>query len=82
VELNAMTAPVFIDFLERKLAEQGVRKIMPEREILERHARRVIEQRLVDKVLRENRSTVQADPTKPYVMWPGLPYGHRMLPVR
>jgi hypothetical protein len=61
VELNAMTAPVFIDFLERKLAEQGVRKIMPEREILELHARRVIEQRLVDKVLRENRSTVQAE---------------------
>jgi len=24
----------------------------------------------------------QADPTKPYVMWPGTPYEHLMLPVK
>jgi hypothetical protein len=26
--------------------------------------------------------TADADPTKPYVMWPGTPYEHLMLPVR
>jgi hypothetical protein len=26
--------------------------------------------------------TAKADPTKPYVMWPGTPYEHLMLPVR
>ena len=24
----------------------------------------------------------KADPTKPYVMWPGMPYEHLMLPIR
>jgi len=24
----------------------------------------------------------KADPTKPYVMWPGTPYEHLMLPVK
>jgi len=26
--------------------------------------------------------TADPDPTKPYVMWPGTPYEHLMLPVR
>jgi len=26
--------------------------------------------------------TADADPTKPYVMWPGTPYEHLMLPVK
>jgi hypothetical protein len=26
--------------------------------------------------------TVDADPTKPYVMWPGTPYEHLMIPVK
>jgi hypothetical protein len=26
--------------------------------------------------------TADADPTKPYVMWPGSPYEHLMLPVK
>src|ERR1700712_3647310 len=60
VELNAMPADVFVGLLERKLTEHGVRKVVPDDVVLERHARRVIEQRLVDKVLRENRSKVQA----------------------
>jgi hypothetical protein len=34
VELNAMTSPQFIAFLERKLKEAGVRKIVPEQELL------------------------------------------------
>jgi hypothetical protein len=35
VELNAMTSPQFIEFLERKLQENGVKKIIPDRELLE-----------------------------------------------
>jgi hypothetical protein len=34
VELNAMTSPQFVDFLERKLREHGVEKIIPEQELL------------------------------------------------
>ena len=60
VELNAMTAPVFIDFLERKLAEQGVWKIVPDGDILEHHAQRVIEQRLTDRLVRDSRTALQA----------------------
>jgi hypothetical protein len=34
VELNAMTSPQFIAFLERKLREHGVQKIIPEQDVL------------------------------------------------
>jgi hypothetical protein len=34
VELNAMTSPVFIEFLERKLNETGVKKIVPDKDLL------------------------------------------------
>jgi hypothetical protein len=34
VELNAMTSPVFIEFLERKLNEAGVKKIVPDEDLL------------------------------------------------
>ena len=59
VELNAMPADVFVGFLERKLAEHGVRKVVPDSGTLERHARRVIEQRLAAEAMREIRARVQ-----------------------
>jgi hypothetical protein len=34
VELNAMTSPQFIDFVERKLRENGVEKIVPDQDML------------------------------------------------
>ncbi|MBV9584433.1 MAG: hypothetical protein JO213_06055, partial [Alphaproteobacteria bacterium] len=46
VELNAMASRQFIDFLEAKLVEHGVKKVLPEAGIIEKHARRLIEQRL------------------------------------
>jgi hypothetical protein len=61
VEPNAMPADVFVSFLERKLAEHGVRKVVPDRATLERHARRVLEQRLAEANLRENRARLQAE---------------------
>ena len=54
-----MPADVFVGFLERKLAEHGVRKVVPDRGTLERHARRVIEQRLAAEAMREIRARVQ-----------------------
>jgi hypothetical protein len=59
VELNAMTAPQFIAFLERKLAEQGIRKIVPDRDILTKHARDAIEQQLVHRLLQSNQLTLR-----------------------
>ncbi len=55
-----MPANVSIDFLKRKLAEHGIRKVVPDRDLLERHARRVVEQRLIVTVLRENRAALRA----------------------
>ena len=56
-----MPADVFIDFLECKLAEHSVRKVVPDRDTLVRHARHLIEQRLADKVLSDTRAVLQAE---------------------
>jgi hypothetical protein len=46
VELNAMTSRELIDFIEAKLKEHGVEKLIPGAAVLEHHARRVVERRL------------------------------------
>jgi hypothetical protein len=52
VELNEMPSSVFVEFLERKLSAQGVRKVVPEDDsVLEQHARRVISRTLLNKAL-------------------------------
>ena len=43
VELNAMTAPQFIAFLERKLTEHGAGKVVPDQYVLAEHAARILE---------------------------------------
>jgi hypothetical protein len=53
VELNAMTSRQFIDFIERKLTEHRVEKVIPQNEIIERHARRLLEQKLTREALAE-----------------------------
>ena len=42
VELNAMTSDQFIEWLERKLKEHGVKKVIPSEEILEATYRRAV----------------------------------------
>lgn len=42
VELNAMTSDQFIEWLERKLTEHGVKKVIPNQEILESAYRRAV----------------------------------------
>ena len=51
VELNAMSSDVFVGFIERKLAEHGVRKIVPDDWFLEQHARNVIVRKLLNDAL-------------------------------
>ena len=46
-----MTSQQIIDFIEMKFAEHGVTKLIPEQQILEQHARRLIEQRPTKKAL-------------------------------
>ncbi|WP_027152204.1 DUF2399 domain-containing protein [Mesorhizobium sp. WSM2561] len=53
VELNAMTSPDFVAFLERKLTEAGVRKVVPDRRTLELAARRAAMIAEMQKAIRE-----------------------------
>jgi hypothetical protein len=61
VELNAMPSDVFIRFLERKLDEHGVTKIVPDADVLEAHARQVMERALTHKALVELRAKACAE---------------------
>ena len=61
VELNAMTSRQFIDFVEAKFAEHGVRKVLPEAAVIEEHARRLIEQRLARDALAEMREELASE---------------------
>jgi Topoisomerase 6 subunit A/Spo11, Toprim domain len=60
VELNAMPSDMFVAFLERRLREYGVQKIVPADAELERHARRAITQALLNAALDEIRPKVEA----------------------
>jgi hypothetical protein len=46
VELNAMTSDEFIAFIERTFREHGIAKVIPDADILEHYARRVLERLL------------------------------------
>jgi hypothetical protein len=59
VELNAMTSRQLVDFIEEKLEENGVEKLVPDDETLVAHARRLHEQRLTRKVLEEVQDEIQ-----------------------
>jgi hypothetical protein len=57
VELNAMASRQFLNFLERKLAEHGVTKVVPGREVLAKAYRlayrKAAAQRAIDDVMKE-----------------------------
>jgi hypothetical protein len=61
VELNAMTAPVFVSYLERKLEEHGVRKFLPKKFTIEKHARRIFEQIGTEKALKAVLEEIQEE---------------------
>ena len=64
VELNAMTSDVFIAFLERKLREAGVEKMIPDDDVLEQHARRLLAQKFAAEVLEKARPGCEAKAAK------------------
>ena len=61
VELNAMPADVFVRFLERKLAEHGIGKVVPGNDVLEQHARHVLTRALTNKALDAIRAKAEED---------------------
>jgi hypothetical protein len=58
VELNALTSTDFIRFIEDKFQQYGVEKLVPDDEVMRRHARRVIEQCLTVKVMDESKKRI------------------------
>jgi DNA topoisomerase VI subunit B len=58
VELNAMTTPEFIEWLEQKLEEHGVGKVIPTRDVLvktfEESAERAIRSQVMEDILEAN----------------------------
>jgi hypothetical protein len=61
VELNAMTAPEFIAYLEGKLEEHGVEKFIPDDNTIEVHARRIVEQIGTEKALEGMLAEIQEE---------------------
>jgi hypothetical protein len=61
VELNAMTADVFVAFLERKLDGCGVRKLVPDEEVMEGHARQVLKRAVANRRLDAVRAEIEAE---------------------
>jgi hypothetical protein len=51
VELNTMTSRQMIEFIKEKLEEYGIKKIIPDRNVLEEHARHLVEQRFAREAL-------------------------------
>jgi hypothetical protein len=51
VELNAMTSRQLLDFIEAGLNAHGVTKIIPDDDIIEEHARQLIEQNLAQETI-------------------------------
>ena len=61
VELNAMTSPELIAFIEEKLELHGVEKLMPDEGTLQEHARRLIEQQLAAAAVRKLKVKLQRE---------------------
>jgi hypothetical protein len=51
IELNAMTSRQLVDFIETKLEQNGVEKLVPDEETLIEHAKRLKEQAIAQRVL-------------------------------
>jgi hypothetical protein len=60
VELNMMTAATMIEFLKRKLDYHGIRKIIPDEEILRLHLVRYRQWQLAKELLNQHRDELKA----------------------
>jgi hypothetical protein len=61
VELNAMTSPELIAFIEEKLELHGVTKLVPDQATLQEHARRLIEQQLAAAAVEKLKAELQRE---------------------
>jgi hypothetical protein len=58
VELNALTSRQLVDFIEKKLAENGVKKVLPKDSVIELQARRVIARQLTEQEMAKIRPKI------------------------
>jgi hypothetical protein len=65
VELNAMTSPQFVAFVERKLQENGVAKIVPDKDLLTESYRAMERGRLLQEVTKEQVDKIDPEKIKP-----------------
>jgi hypothetical protein len=65
VELNAMTSPQFVAFVERKLRENGVEKIVPDQRLLDEVYAGMAKGRHLEKVARAELKKVKGKEFKP-----------------
>jgi hypothetical protein len=56
-----MDSQQFVDFLEQKLKEHGVKKVVPDDAVMVRHARRVLAETLTANALKSLRETIQKE---------------------
>jgi DNA topoisomerase VI subunit B len=61
VELNAMSSPDFVAFIERNLAEHGVTKLVPDNAVLEQQWRRLKAERAAGKAFEDIRKQCEAE---------------------
>lgn len=61
VELNAMTSDQFITWLEEKLADAGVEKVVPDQAALENAYRRAVRQKRVQAAIEVARAAIDED---------------------
>jgi hypothetical protein len=64
VELNAFTSDQFIEWLDAKLDEHGVQKVIPDAETLALQYRRSLARRVVNKKIDEIQASVRAEATQ------------------
>jgi hypothetical protein len=64
VELNAMPSDVFVRFVIGKLTAHRVRKLVPDTDVLDRHARDVITRARLNRRLDELRPAIDSEATK------------------
>jgi len=62
VELNALTSDEFVDFIERKLTDHGVKKIIPTKTVLADTYRNFVLGRDVEKILKRELRKLEAGP--------------------
>lgn len=62
VELNAMPSRMLMEFVERKLIEHGVQKVIPDTSVLADHARHILERAMANDIIEKNRKLIEGYP--------------------